>query len=54
QLRVGDIIATEHDVHAPLEVTVSGVPKFHARAGVYKGRKAIELLGVIEKEPRSK
>ena len=54
QLRVGDIIATEHDVHAPLEVTVSGVPKFHARAGAYKGRKAIELLGVIEKEPRSK
>ncbi len=48
QLRVGDIIATEHETHVPLEVAVAGSPKFLARPGVYKGRKAIEIVGIIE------
>ncbi len=47
-LRVGDIIATEHDVHAPLEIAVAGVPKFLARPGAYKGRKAVEIVGNVE------
>ena len=42
-LRVGDIITTEKDVHAHLDVTVEGVSKFRAEPGIYKGRKAIEL-----------
>jgi flagellar motor switch protein FliM len=46
-LRVGDIIATEKDVERPLVVSVEGRPKFHAQAGAFKGRKAIQVLGPI-------
>ncbi len=40
-LNVGDIITTEKDIRSPLSVCIEGVPKFHARAGAFKGRKAI-------------
>jgi flagellar motor switch protein FliM len=46
-LRVGDIIATEKDVERPLIVSVEGRPKFHAQAGAFKGRKAIQVVGPI-------
>jgi flagellar motor switch protein FliM len=46
-LRVGDIIATEKDVERPLIVSVEGRPKFHAQAGAFKGRKAIQVIGTI-------
>ncbi len=46
-LRVGDIIATEKDVERPLVVSVEGRPKFHAKAGAFKGRKAIQVVGTI-------
>jgi flagellar motor switch protein FliM len=46
-LRVGDIIATEKDVQRPLVVSVEGRPKFHAQPGAFKGRKAIQVLGMI-------
>jgi flagellar motor switch protein FliM len=46
-LRVGDIIATEKDVERPLVVSVEGRPKFHAQAGAFKGRKAIQVVGLI-------
>jgi flagellar motor switch protein FliM len=46
-LRVGDIIATEKDVQRPLTVSVEGRPKFHAQPGVFKGHKAIQLVGTI-------
>ena len=46
-LRVGDIITTEKDVHRPLLVVVEQVPKFRARAGVFKGQKAIRVEEVI-------
>lgn len=42
-LKVGDIIATEKDVHEPLVVAVEGKPKYFASAGQFKGRKAIEI-----------
>jgi flagellar motor switch protein FliM len=42
-LAVGDIIATEADIHTPLTVCVQGVPTFTARPGAYRGRKAIEV-----------
>lgn len=42
-LRVGDIITTDHDQRRPLDVTVQGVPKFRARPGALKGRKAIQM-----------
>jgi flagellar motor switch protein FliM len=46
-LRVGDIIATEKDVERPLMVSVEGRPKFEAKAGAFKGRKAIQVTGTI-------
>ncbi len=46
-LRVGDIITTEKDVGVPLVVSVEGRPKFHAQAGAFKGRKAIQVVGLI-------
>jgi flagellar motor switch protein FliM len=46
-LRVGDIIATEKDIARPLVVSVEGRPKFHAQAGAFKGRKAIQVVGPI-------
>jgi flagellar motor switch protein FliM len=42
-LRVGDIITTEKDVHSPLAVCLEGVPKFRGRPGAFKGHKAIEV-----------
>ena len=42
-LRVGDIITTDKDVHAPISVSVEGVEKFRARPGAFKGRKAIQI-----------
>jgi len=47
-LRVGDIITTEKDIHSPLIVAVEGVPKFRARPGQYKGRKAVLIESIIE------
>lgn len=44
-LRVGDIITTDKDIRAPLEVSVEGVRKFEASPGALKGRKAIQLDG---------
>ena len=46
-LRVGDIITTEKDTNHPLLVSVEGVPKFRARAGAFKGRKAIQVEQVM-------
>jgi flagellar motor switch protein FliM len=42
-LRVGDIITTEKDVHSPIVICVEGLPKYHARPGALKGRKAIRI-----------
>ena len=49
-LRVGDIIASEKDIHQPLVVSVEGRAKFHAKPGQYKGRKAIEVLTILEEQ----
>lgn len=49
-LRVGDIITTETDKHAPLAVQVEGVTKFRADAGAFKGQKAICLQEPLSAE----
>ncbi len=46
-LEVGDIISTEKDVSHPLEVEIANRTKFHASAGSFKGRKAIQIEQVI-------
>lgn len=47
-LAVGDIVTTEKDVKELLEVEVSGVGKFNGRAGAFKGKKAVEVVGILE------
>jgi flagellar motor switch protein FliM len=47
-LRVGDIITTDKDTHAPLVVHIEGMPKFYAHPGAFRGQKAIELEGEIK------
>lgn len=49
-LRVGDIITTEKDIHAPLTVSVEGRPKFNASPGSFKGRKAVQISEPIEEQ----
>jgi flagellar motor switch protein FliM len=46
-LRVGDIITTDKDVHSPMEVSVQGIPKFHASPGAYKGRVAFQVVDPV-------
>jgi len=46
-LRVGDVITTDKDVRSPLRVEIQGVEKFAASPGVFKGKKAIQVLGTI-------
>jgi flagellar motor switch protein FliM len=46
-LQVGDVVTTEKDVRSPLLVRVEGIPKFRARAGAFKGHKAIRIEEVI-------
>ena len=45
-LRVGDIVTTETEVHDDLELSVQDVPKFHAKPGALKGRKAVRIESV--------
>ncbi len=46
-LEVGDIISTEKDINHPLEVEIANRTKFHASAGSFKGRKAIQIEQVV-------
>jgi len=48
-LEVGDIITTEKDTLAPLEVEVSNRVKFLASPGSFKGRKAIQIQSLLNK-----
>lgn len=49
-LQVGDVINTEKDMRSPLEVEVEGVVKFLAVPGAYKGRTAIEVRSIVERD----
>ena len=51
-LAVGDVIATERDAGLPLELAIQDIPKFHASAGAYKGKKAVQIQDVIEVKQR--
>ncbi|MEM9366623.1 MAG: flagellar motor switch protein FliM [Planctomycetota bacterium] len=47
-LSVGDVITTEQEVDSPLELSIQEVPKFHASAGAYRGKKAIRIESNIK------
>ena len=46
-LDVGDVIATEHQVKKPIEVSIQSVPKFNASLGALKGKKAVRIREYI-------
>lgn len=46
-LEVGDLITTEQEVTAPLELSLQGIPKFTVRAGAMRGNKAVRIEGLI-------
>ncbi len=48
ELSVGDVITTEKEVNAPLELSIQNVPKFNARAGAFKGKKAVRIESILE------
>ena len=48
-LAVGDIITTEKEATDSLECAIQDVPKFDAKAGAFKGKKAIQIESVIDK-----
>lgn len=50
-LTVGDVITTEKETQQPLELSIQDVPKFHTRAGAFKGKKAVQIESVIERHP---
>ncbi|EMI54094.1 flagellar motor switch protein FliM [Rhodopirellula sallentina] len=52
-LSVGDIITTEQEVGQSLEVSIQDVPKFHASAGAYKGKKAVQIQSMMESRRRT-
>lgn len=47
-LAIGDLITTEKDVAMPLELSVQGIPKFNARPGAFRGKKAVRIDGTIQ------
>ncbi len=49
ELNVGDVIATEKAVDSPLEFAIQEVPKFNAKAGAFKGKKAVRIESMIER-----
>ena len=50
-LRVGDIITTQKDVNAWLDVYLAGQPKFRAHPGAFKGQKAFRVEETLEPPP---
>lgn len=48
ELRVGDIITTDKDIHSPLVARIEGRPKFYVLPGAFKGQKAMEIQGEIK------
>jgi len=47
-LAVGAVITTDQPADAPLVIDVDGHARFHARAGIYQGKKAIQIQERIE------
>ncbi|MDA7977665.1 MAG: flagellar motor switch protein FliM [Pirellulales bacterium] len=47
-LRIGDVITTDHDCQRPLLVRVEGVNRFLAKPGAFKGHKAILVDDVLD------
>ncbi|MBL8890551.1 MAG: flagellar motor switch protein FliM [Planctomycetaceae bacterium] len=53
-LRVGDVITTNHDIHAPLTVSVGAQERFLGMPGAIKGKKAVQIQEVVPPIERPK
>jgi flagellar motor switch protein FliM len=50
QFEVGDVILLEQKINDPMNLLVEGRPMFAVQAGIFQGKRAIQLLA--EKEER--
>jgi flagellar motor switch protein FliM len=46
-LRVGDIITTESDIHSPLAVSVAGITTLRAHPGTFDAHKAVRIVNKV-------
>ena len=49
-LQVGDVIPLDSYTDSDLIIKVGAMQKFHAKPGVNRGRYAVQITGLIEKE----
>lgn len=49
ELDVNDIVVLPSRTNTPLQVRLSGIPKFEASAGEHQGKRAVKILSRIEK-----
>ena len=52
KLKAGDILRTDKSQGAELLLMVNGMPKFRAKPGTYKGRKAVSLTRFAQPQER--
>ncbi len=48
ELAIGDIIASEQGVSTALELAIQDVPKFRAKPGAFKGKKAVRIESALK------
>lgn len=49
-LQVGDIITTSREAKLPIVTFVEGLPKFIGKAGIFRGNRAVQILGKADPE----
>ncbi len=48
EVEVGDVILLEQKINSPMNLLVEGRPMFEVQAGIFQGRRAVQLLAVKE------
>jgi flagellar motor switch protein FliM len=49
-LQVGDVVRLEHKVNRPVTINIAHIPKFHAKIGTQKTRRALQIVDIIKEE----
>jgi flagellar motor switch protein FliM len=49
-LRVGDVVRLEHKVNHPVTINIAHIPKFHAKIGAQKSKRALQIVDIIKEE----
>jgi flagellar motor switch protein FliM len=50
ELQVGDIIDMEREADLPMVIFIEGLPKYIGKAGIFKGQRAVQILGKADQE----